>query len=203
MCCVCLCFLTIAQVYAAYSYRRDLAEAAKPSRLDTAAASSISRHDLQQQHYPDNIAGGVSSSGGDSGGSSTSGRAPLESPLMRQAIAWQLCHRELMHQQIRHAAELLKRELKAEDVKELKVSCVAVRGAAVSCRMVMLPGSQERNSTNSQASRIVCLRLPAAFHRQVDFGPWDSSCLHCTHRLSPLTPRFKCAQAVAQCIAGC
>jgi hypothetical protein len=121
-------FLPFAQVYAAYSYRRDLAEAAKPSSLDIAAASSISRQDLQQQQYSDSIAVAVSSTGGDSGSSSSpSGLVPLELPLMRQAIAWQLCHRELMHQQIRHAAELLKRELKAEDVKELKVSCSAVR----------------------------------------------------------------------------
>lgn len=137
-------------MYAAYSYRRDLAEAAKPSSLDTATACSVSMQDLQQQHYPDSIAGAVSSRGGDSGSSSSSstlGQVPLQLPLMRQAIAWQLCHRELMHQQIRHAAELLKRELKAEDVRELKVSCAAVRRGAVSCALCCRLKDQETAQT--------------------------------------------------------
>lgn len=125
----CLHCVPRVQVYAAYTIRRDLAEAAKPASLDrsAAAAAHLSSRDLQQQQYPDPLAAAFSSDGrppssSDGSSSSTPGQVPLEAPLMRQAIAWQLCYRELMHKQIRAAADKLKQELRAEDVRDLRVS---------------------------------------------------------------------------------
>jgi hypothetical protein len=115
------------QVYAAYAIRRDLAEAAKPPSLDIAAAAHLSSKDLQQRQHYDPLAAPFSSDGRqpiNSGGSSSSGlsgQVPLEVPLMRQAIAWQLCYRELMHKQIRAAADKLKQELQAVEVRDLRV----------------------------------------------------------------------------------
>jgi hypothetical protein len=91
----------------------------------TAAASSSSN------------SSGSSGSSSSSRSSSNAGQVPLELPLMRQAIAWQLCHRELMHQQIHRAADLLKRELKADDVRDLRVSAAAV-SARVGCLTVIV-----------------------------------------------------------------
>jgi hypothetical protein len=56
----------------------------------------------------------------------------LQVPLLRQAIAWQLCHRQLMHQQIRLAAEQLKAELAADDVRDLQV-CRLVGTSSCNC----------------------------------------------------------------------
>ncbi len=126
-CFVCTCVMCV-QVYAAYTIRRDIAEAAKPASLDLTAAAQLSSVNLQQRQYHDPLAAAFSSDGrqpSSSDGSSssgTSGQVPLQPPLMRQAIAWQLCYRELMHKQIRAAADKLKRELKADDVRDLRVS---------------------------------------------------------------------------------
>jgi len=125
--------LCTVQVYAAYNLRRDLSEAAKPAAVDLDAASTLTRDDLQRQQYADPTAAAPHStrssqrSSSSSTHSSAQGQVPLEPPLMRQAIAWQLCHRQLMHERIRAAADLLKRELKADDVKDLQVSVSAAR----------------------------------------------------------------------------
>lgn len=113
-------------MYATYNLRRDLSEAAKAAAVDLAAASTLTRDDLQQQQYADPTAAATQSDRSSQRSSgSEQGQVPLEPPLMRQAIAWQLCHRQLMHEQIRAAADLLKRELKADDVKDLQVSVSA------------------------------------------------------------------------------
>lgn len=122
------------QVYAGYGIRRDLSDAAKPASLDLAGGHALSHTQLQQQQYADPIAAaaagvGVSissqSSRSSSGRGVQQGCVPVELPLMRQAIAWQLCHRQLMHEQIRAAADFLKREMKADDVRGLQVGILS------------------------------------------------------------------------------
>jgi hypothetical protein len=46
---------------------------------------------------------------------------PLDEPDMRQAIAWQLCHRQMMHQQVDAAVAHFKQRSGADDVRDLQV----------------------------------------------------------------------------------
>lgn len=50
------------------------------------------------------------------------GEIALDSADMRQAIAWQLCHRQILHQQIAAAADYLKQTMSADDVRDIRVS---------------------------------------------------------------------------------
>lgn len=153
---------TCSQVYAGYNLRRDLSEAAKPASLNldalSASASTLSREQIQQQHYADPVAAAAgssqssSSSSGRSSSSESSQGVPLELPLMRQAIAWQLCHRQLMHEQIGRAADVLKRELKADDVRDLQVrlyACVCLCEGSVCVLLIRL--------CVRHSNRIVCI----------------------------------------------
>jgi hypothetical protein len=48
---------------------------------------------------------------------------------MRQAIAWQLCHRQMMHQQVEAAVAHFKQHSGADDVRDLQVwveTCIVI-----------------------------------------------------------------------------
>jgi hypothetical protein len=61
------------------------------------------------------------SSSSSSSSSSGSGVVQLDEPDMRQAIAWQLCHRQMMHQQVEAAVSHFKQHSGADDVRDLQV----------------------------------------------------------------------------------
>lgn len=57
---------------------------------------------------------------------------PLDEPDMRQAIAWQLCHRQMMHQQVEAAVAHFKQHSGADDVRDLQVMRYCALGVVLS-----------------------------------------------------------------------
>jgi hypothetical protein len=154
---------TTIQVYSSYRLRRDLAEAAKPPIGALAAARHLSGREVAAGAVHDargSSSCGASNSGGSSGGTpSSQPGVPLDPADMRQAIAWQLCHRQMMHAQTAAAAETLRAAMSADAVRDVQV-CVCVRV----CAHVVCPATvtawRSLTTLSLSHSLIFCFSLP-------------------------------------------
>jgi hypothetical protein len=81
------------------------AEGGKATGTSSSSSSSSSKEDSSDS----------------SSSSSGAGVVRLDEADMRQAIAWQLCHRQMMHQQVEAAVAHFKQHSGADDVRDLQV----------------------------------------------------------------------------------